>query len=133
MIFAQHAVEVVRNYSAPPPGQAAKPPFFLYLAFQNVHAPMEVPNPAHAPRRTFCGMVDILDEAIANVTGAIQAAGLEESTLVLLTLDNGGPADGYDGNAASNYPLRGGKNSIWEGGTVVVGCAKGPEGWCWTG
>ena len=40
---------------------------------------------------------------------------LKDSILVFTT-DNGGPAEGYNRNVASNWPLRGVKDTLWEGG-----------------
>ena len=38
-----------------------------------------------------------------------------ENSIIVFSTDNGGPADGVNGNAACNYPLRGTKYSLWEG------------------
>merc|ERR1711998_12476 len=47
--------------------------------------------------------------------------GLSDDLLVIFTTDNGGPIFTGDAIGASNYPLRGGKHSIWEGGTRGTG------------
>lgn len=39
-----------------------------------------------------------------------------QNSIIVFTTDNGGPADGFNINAASNWPLRGVKNTLWEGG-----------------
>ncbi|XP_071100463.1 arylsulfatase B-like [Haliotis cracherodii] len=112
--FAQKAVDVIHQHNV-------SQPLFMYLPYQNVHAPIEVPekyfnmypNVINRGRRTFSGMVSALDEAVGNVTKALKEKGLFENTLILFTTDNGGPL----GNNANNWPLRGGKHTIWEGGT----------------
>ena len=56
---------------------------FLYMAFQNVHAPLQAPKRysdkysfiKDEKRRMFAGMVDIMDEAIGNITQAMKDAG----------------------------------------------------------
>ena len=62
----------------------ASKPLFLYLPFQSVHGPLSVDlkyeqkylgNIRNKARRTYAGMVDILDEAIGNVIEAMKEAG----------------------------------------------------------
>jgi len=53
------------------------------MAFQNVHAPLQAPQQyidkysfiEDENRRTYAGMVDIMDEAIGNITEAMKDAG----------------------------------------------------------
>ena len=52
-------------------------------------------------------MVSKLDESVGLVTAALDEAGLLNNTLIIFTTDNGGPAQGFNMNAASNWPLRG--------------------------
>ena len=52
------------------------------------------------------GMVAALDDSVGAVVQALQARGMYENTIIVFTTDNGGPANGYDYNAASNFPLR---------------------------
>ncbi|KAI8491914.1 hypothetical protein Bbelb_302870 [Branchiostoma belcheri] len=104
-------------------------PLFLYLPFQNVHEPLQVPkrcedmysNIQNENRRIFLGMVSAMDEAIGNVTMAMKRAGLWDNTLLIFTADNGGwPL--FSGN---NFPLRGGKITLWEGGTRAAAFVHG--------
>ena len=44
---------------------------------------------------------------------------------IVFTADNGGPTTTGDGVGARNWPLRGGKHSVWEGGTRVTGIISG--------
>ncbi|XP_046355962.1 arylsulfatase B-like [Haliotis rufescens] len=104
-------------------------PLFLYLAYQAVHEPIEVPAKYEAMypniktenRRKFSGMVSALDEAVGNVTETLKQRGLMDDTLILFTADNGGAVDAY----GNNYPLRGGKFTLYEGGTRAVGFMYG--------
>ncbi len=105
-----------------------KGPFFLYLAFNAVHTPLEAPEALvkkfpHVKdpnRRTYLAMVEALDNAVGTVLGQLRASGVEENTLVFFFSDNGGPAfKKFAPNASSNTPLRGGKGDTWEGGIRV--------------
>lgn len=102
-------------------------PFFIYAAYQAVHGPLESPQRfidacsaegvREANRLIFCGMVKALDEGIGNITRSLETAGLSKSTLIGLTTDNGGQ-NGVGGN---NWPLRGNKATIFEGGLRGTG------------
>eukprot|EP01061_Rhynchopus_euleeides_P034105 TRINITY_DN57808_c0_g1_i1.p1 TRINITY_DN57808_c0_g1~~TRINITY_DN57808_c0_g1_i1.p1 ORF type:complete len:530 (+),score=186.62 TRINITY_DN57808_c0_g1_i1:57-1646(+) len=127
-LFTQEAVNVVENH---PFGQ----PLFLYLAYQAVHSPTQAPESYVAPytaqglkfpRSTYAGMIACLDEGIGNVTSALEARGMLENTLLIFTADNGGPSETCGVQGSSNYPLRGSKCSLWEGGTKASAFA-------WTG
>lgn len=71
-------------------------------------------------------MLSAVDEGIKNVTDALEAKGLLNNTLIIFTSDNGGPTTTGDGVGSRNWPLRGGKHSVWEGGTRVTGFINGP-------
>ena len=98
-------------------------PFFLYLAFNAVHTPMQAPQHyrdrfrhiADEKRRTYAAMMSAMDDAIGAVLAKLRKENLEENTLVFFISDNGGPPV----NASSNAPLRGHKASTWEGGVRV--------------
>lgn len=55
---------------------------------------------------TFIGMVSALDDGVGEVVDALINNGMYDNSIILFTTDNGGPANGFDGNAASNFPLR---------------------------
>jgi arylsulfatase A-like enzyme len=105
-------------------------PLFLYVPFNAVHSPHQVPakykEPYQSlpePRRTYAGMMTAMDEGIGQILDAIDANQMTDNTLVWFSSDNGGP---QPGKVTNNTPLRGGKGSLWEGGVHVAGCAKWP-------
>jgi len=118
-VLAGRAVEFI--------GRKRTQPFFLYLAFNAVHTPMEATEQylkrfAHIQderRRTYAAMLAAMDDGIGKTLGALRAANLEENTLIFFFSDNGGPTI-YGGlNGSSNAPLKGSKRQTWEGGIRV--------------
>ena len=105
-------------------------PFFLYVPFNAVHTPHQVPakykepyKDLPEPRRTYAGMLAALDEAVGRIQAAIEAKGIGKDTLVVFSSDNGGP---NPGKVTSNGPLRGAKGTLFEGGTRVAAFATWP-------
>lgn len=119
--FGREAVEFIQRQKGG--GQ----PFFLYLAFNAVHTPMDALETYLArfshiedkKRRTYAAMLAAMDDNIGRVLAALREAGLEENTLVCFHSDNGGPIMRNAPNASLNTPLRGGKGQTWEGGIRV--------------
>ncbi|CAE7724977.1 Arsb [Symbiodinium pilosum] len=111
-------------------------PFFIYLAFQNVHWPLEPTEEAlrrfegktggDAQRQGVCGLASMLDDAVGQVIRKLKDQRLYDDTLIVFASDNGGPTNGFQGTWSSNYPMRGGKNTLWEGGTRVAAAIRGP-------
>jgi arylsulfatase A-like enzyme len=103
-------------------------PWFLYLAFNAVHTPMQAsyerlakfPDEADDRRRTYDAMMLAMDDAIGRVKKKLVETGLEQNTLVCFISDNGGPTmPGTTVNASRNNPLRGSKRTTLEGGIRV--------------
>jgi len=94
-------------------------PLYIYLAFHNVHVPMQAPLSTverfpfvtNDARKVADAMLLEADWGIGNVSVALQQAGRYEGSLFIVHTDNGGP-----GSHACNWPHRGGKFSFWEGG-----------------
>ena len=79
---------------------------------------------SYACRRTFEAMVQWVDGAFGQLRAALERAGVWEESLLLLSSDNGGQAD-LEFGGGSNFPLRGGKGSFFEGGLRVAALASG--------
>ena len=103
-------------------------PFFLEVAFNAVHTPMDATDDRLArfasipdkTRRTYAAMLSALDDAAGAVLAKLREAGLEEDTLIVFISDNGGPTMlGTTINGSRNDPLRGSKRTTLEGGIRV--------------
>lgn len=99
-------------------------PFFLYLAYNAVHSPLQGADQymkrfAHIEdihRRIFAAMLSNMDDSIGDVLSTIDRNGLTSQTIVFFISDNGGPTREL---TSSNKPLRGEKGSMYEGGIRV--------------
>jgi arylsulfatase A-like enzyme len=119
-LVAKEATRLIRE-------QPKDKPFFLYIPFNAVHTPHQVPekykepySSLPEPRRTYAGMVAAMDEAIGQVVTALDEKGFRSNTLIIFSSDNGGP---NPGKVTSNGPLRAGKATLYEGGVRVCAFA----------
>ncbi len=112
-------------------------PFFLYLATHDIHVP-RVPHPRFVGKTAMGARGDAIvqfDYQVGAILGALDACGLSEDTLVILSSDNGPVLnDGYKDQAVeklgSHRPagqFRGHKYSAYEGGTRVPFLARWPK------
>ncbi|KAM3937474.1 arylsulfatase J [Leptodactylus fuscus] len=107
-----------------------KKPIFLYIAYQAVHSPLQAPvnyldnykSITNINRRRYAAMLSCLDNAVNNITMALQKYGFYENSVIIYSSDNGGqPMAG-----GNNWPLRGSKGTYWEGGIRAVGFVHSP-------
>lgn len=100
-------------------------PFFLYLAFNAPHAPLQakradydaLPMIKDHKARVYGAMLRALDRGVGGVMSALRRDGLDENTLIIFTNDNGGA--GNIGLPDINRPYRGWKATLFEGGIRV--------------
>ena len=111
----------------------AKQPFFLYLAYNAPHFPIEPPDEwlakvrARAPqldekRANNVAFVEHLDHCIGRVLTVLEETGLAQNTVVVITADNGGSLP----HAQNNGPWRGGKQDHYDGGLRVPFLVRWP-------
>ncbi|EMI52782.1 sulfatase [Rhodopirellula sallentina] len=103
-------------------------PFFLNLWHYAVHTPIQakpekvdkykslVQPDGHQRNPNYAGLVEHLDDSVGMVLRAIDDLALSENTIVIFFSDNGGE---IRKGVTSNYPLRSGKTSLYEGGVRV--------------
>jgi len=115
---AQEAVRFIEQHH--------EKPFFLYLPLFAVHMPIqgkqELVRKYRAKKKpgqkqtnaVYAAMIESMDEAVGRVRRTLEELNLAERTIVIFASDNGGRVP-----TTSNYPLRVGKGSCYEGGTRV--------------
>jgi len=102
-------------------------PFFLYLAYNAPHVPLD-PAPGFAGRSrrgAYGDVVEELDAAVGEVLDRLTALGVDGETLVIFASDNG-PWLAMRDWGGSAGGLRGGKTGIFEGGHRVPALARWP-------
>ena len=121
-LVIQRAIEFIRDNK--------EHPFLCYVPFHLVHAPMQAkesdlagvdPKVTDQTKRTYAAMVQALDQNVAAILGEVDKLGLRENTIVVFSSDNGATHEG------SNLPLRGGKHTVYEGGTRLPTVVHWPK------
>ena len=129
-LFTQWAIDSLRERAT-----KREQPFFLYLAYNAPHFPIEPPAEwlarvkarlpeADEARQKNVALIEHLDDGIGRVLAALKEAGLAENTLVAFTADNGGSLP----HRQSNAPWRDGKQSHYDGGLRVPFAVRWPAG-----
>ena len=125
-------------------------PWFLSVAFHAVHTPVDAPEAfkrlydgvrfdpdpdRHDSRLRMAAMVSQLDAKVGEMIASLDETGQRQDTLVVFLSDNGGVEslkNAYVGDVpdsplnSENDPLRGQKNTLWEGGVRVCAFASWP-------
>jgi len=109
-------------------------PFFLYLAYNAPHFPVQPPQDwlhkvtnrekgIDSTRAKLVAFIEHMDDGIGKVIRALKDSGQYDNTIIVFTSDNGG----HIPSMADNGPLRDGKQSMYEGGLKVPTCISWPQ------
>ncbi len=122
-LITEHVVEFIRDNK--------DRPFFCYVPFHLIHAPMQAKDSDLAgvdakvtdqTQRVYSAMVQSMDKNLAAILAELDKLGLRDDTIIVFTSDNGATKDGR------NLPFRGGKHSLFEGGTHLPTVVHWPNG-----
>lgn len=108
-------------------------PFFLYLAHWGPHTPLQATRADYEAvgdlqperMRVYAAMIHALDRSVGRVMDKLEAEGIADNTIIVLSSDNGGA--GYIGLPEVNAPYRGWKITLFEGGIRVPMFVKWPD------
>jgi len=91
--------------------------FFIYLAYNLPHVPLFASEAFEgtSPRGMYGDVVEEIDHSVGQILVTLRETGLDESTIVVFTSDNG-PWLIMNEEGGSAGLLREGKGSTWEGG-----------------
>ncbi|XP_076256834.1 arylsulfatase B-like [Rhynchophorus ferrugineus] len=125
-LFTEYTVNTINEHDS---GK----PLFLMLSHLGVHAansgkPLEAPQETinkfrhivDANRRTYAAMVSKIDDSMGSIITALDQKNMLSNTIIAFISDNGAPTTGPYQNWGSNLPLRGIKDTLFEGGVRSV-------------
>ena len=126
--FAREAVKFIHD--------SKDKPFFLYFALHSIHVP-RIPHPRFVGKTTMGPRGDAIVETdwqVGEILRTLDELKLADNTLIIFTSDNGPVLDdGYKDDAVEKLgdhkpagPFRGGKYSLFEGGTRMATVARWP-------
>lgn len=131
-LFSDWAVGFIRSQGDKT--EQGRAPWFMYLAYNAPHTPIQPPNDwlnkvraresgIGDQRAKLVALIEHMDAGIGRVLTALRESEQYDNTVVVFTSDNGGQIS----VGANNGPLRDGKQSMYEGGLRIPGCIRVPR------
>lgn len=135
-LFADHTIDFIKRHK--------DEPFFVYTPFIATHGIVAAPeadvaehnghfkekDPAHPFNAIYAAEVTRLDKEVARILKTLDDLNLADNTCVIFSSDHGATFENIEKGASiahdSNYPFRGQKRTLWEGGVHVPGVVRWP-------
>tara|TARA_R110002049_G_scaffold88627_1_gene223483 strand:- start:3465 stop:5000 length:1536 start_codon:yes stop_codon:yes gene_type:complete len=120
IVFDGYLTDVLGNRSVSFVQENKEHPFFMYLAYNAVHTPMEAKEDdlekyKNHDRQALAAMTWSLDENVGKLRNKLKELGILDNTLIYFISDNGGAHN----NSSKTGPLKGWKGNKFEGGHRV--------------
>uniref|UniRef100_T1IPA2 Sulfatase N-terminal domain-containing protein n=1 Tax=Strigamia maritima TaxID=126957 RepID=T1IPA2_STRMM len=122
-LWTERAEEIIHKHDS-------ESPMYIYLAYSGTHFPLQAPEKyfkhcekeVNQGRKNFCAATAAMDIGIGKVVEALKKKGFYDNSVIFFASDNGASVT-FGGNS---YPLRGAKNTMWEGGMRVPSFVHSP-------
>lgn len=131
-VITEEALSIIENH-------CTSKPLYLQLSHLASHAgnagdPLQAPADviekfsyiSDPKRRAYAAITWKLDESIGAVINKLEEKGILDNTIVIFSSDNGGTRSPIENNVGSNWPLRGEKSTVWEGGVRAAAAIWSP-------
>ncbi|XP_014214481.1 arylsulfatase B-like [Copidosoma floridanum] len=129
-LFTATALEVISRHDV-------LRPLYLQVSHLAPHAPLDTPyygidndeflHIGESNRRAYAKMVARLDESLGRIVSSLGDKGMLRNSVIVFMSDNGAAPIGKFRNFGSNWPLRGTKYTLFEGGVRSVAAIWSPR------
>lgn len=127
--YRERAIELINSHDK-------STPMFMYLSLQNPHSPYQVTeeyssmyNYENEYRNIYYGMISHADNVVKELVDTLWVNDMWSNSIIAVMSDNGATLSVGDGNSENiedgNYPLKGGKAGVYEGGIRVPAFVSG--------